>query len=74
MTKETKNAGSPDDQAPHGEQKTLRELILEKISRNPKWHNTTKEGQAFIIGEARKYQGTPTGGDAISREDNDNRW
>jgi hypothetical protein len=30
--------------------KTVREVYLEMIARNPKWRDTTKPGRGFVIG------------------------
>jgi hypothetical protein len=43
---------SKPDKAPteSARNKTVREQYMEIIARNPKWRDTTKPGQAFVIG------------------------
>jgi hypothetical protein len=44
---ESRSDKAPTKSAPN---KTVRELYLEKIARNPKWRDTTEPGRGFVIG------------------------
>ncbi|SDH08196.1 hypothetical protein SAMN05216338_100582 [Bradyrhizobium sp. Rc2d] len=59
MRKSVSNSGAPNSltrrskTAPTPRSATTRDIYMKKISANPKWRDTTKSGQGFVIGGAK---------------------